>query len=124
MPIGGAQIVRIQEHLSAPARGRVSSLELLFEQLVLEWRQGTENLSALDEIVLHPSYQRIIGLGERTLPLILRAFAERVDHWDWALRAITGAAPVSEEDEGDLFRMRDAWLAWGREAGMLLPDPK
>jgi hypothetical protein len=111
------QLSVIQEHLGAPASARISGLDSLFQQLVREWKQDTEYVSALDEIFLHPSYQRIIGLGDRATDLILASFVRNLDHWDWALRAITGADPVPTEDEGDLERTRTAWLRWASESG-------
>ena len=124
LPEGKAQIANIQHHSSALMSGRLPSLEKLFDQLVLEWHRDTEFLSALDDIVLHPSYQRIIGLGDRALPLILGRLREGVYHWDWALRSITGQNPVPEPDEGDLERTREAWLGWAGRFGIKIPTPR
>jgi len=34
--------------------------------------------------------------------------------WVWALPEITGANPVSPADGGNIRKMSDAWLEWGR----------
>ena len=66
---------------------------------------------------MHPSYQRIIGMGETAIPMILNELDRRPDHWFWALYAITGADPVSKSTRGILSEMSKAWLEWGRESG-------
>ncbi|MDO8787410.1 MAG: hypothetical protein Q7J42_05000 [Sulfuritalea sp.] len=80
-----------------------------------QWKYETKFMSSLQDIVLHMSYQRIIGLGPRVIPLILRELEENGGHWFWALQSITGENPVSPEDVGRTKRMAERWLAWGRE---------
>jgi len=91
--------------------------ERAFPALAEEWSRETAPLSSVTEIVLHPAYQRIIGMGRAALPLILAELARQPDHWFWALRAITGENPVAEDDSGNLLRMRDAWVRLGQERG-------
>jgi hypothetical protein len=38
-------------------------VEALFHRLANDWREATLLTSAIDRIVMHPTYQRIIGLG-------------------------------------------------------------
>jgi hypothetical protein len=67
-----------------------------------------------------PAYQSIIGIGPAAIPLILSQLeseGEEPDHWFWALRALTSADPVKEEDRGDIVRMATAWIEWGRAQG-------
>jgi hypothetical protein len=62
-----------------------------------------------------PSYQRIIGMGGRVVPLILREMeneGDDPDHWFWALEMITGADPVPVEAYGDTVQMAQAWHSW------------
>jgi len=58
----------------------------------------------------HPAYQEIISLGEAVVPLLLREVAREPDHWFSALKAITGANPVSPSDRGHIDKMAAAWL--------------
>jgi hypothetical protein len=95
------------------------SLHRQFSALAEQWRRETAPLSSVTEIVLHPAYQRIIGMGQAALPFILADLAQQPDHWFWALRAITAENPVAHEDAGNLGRMRDAWVRLGRERGWL-----
>jgi hypothetical protein len=95
----------------------VGALQRTFSALADEWRRETAPLSSVTSLVLHPAYQRIIGMGRAALPLILAELSRQPDHWFWALRAITGENPVTEEDAGDLRRMRDAWLRLAGQRG-------
>jgi hypothetical protein len=90
-----------------------------FAELASTWRSETGHLSSITQKAIHPAYQRIIGMGERALPLILRELQARRGHWFWALHAITGEDPVPPEDAGDVDKMRDAWLELGRIRGWL-----
>ena len=93
--------------------------ERVFAALAERWRRETAPLSSATDIALHPAYQRIIGMGQAALPLILAELERAPDHWFWALRAITNENPVTEEDAGDLGRMRDAWVRLARARGWL-----
>lgn len=103
----------------------VSSLEPLtpsdarerFEKLVQEWLSDTKFLSNIDEIALHPAYQRIIGMGPEVIPFILEKLITSPSYWFWALKAITGEDPVPADDRGDMVKMTQHWLQWGREHG-------
>jgi hypothetical protein len=68
-------------------------------------------------MAMHPAYQQIIGMGTPAVPLILAELKRGVDHWFWALRAITRENPVPPESLGDMDAMAAAWLAWGRMKG-------
>jgi len=93
------------------------SLEREFLDLAETWISDHGYTSSLTELVLNPAYQRIISLGPRVVPLILRELECRPDHWFWALTVITRANPVKPEDRGNLKKMSDTWLQWGREQG-------
>ena len=69
--------------------------------------------------MLHPAYQRIIGMGWAVVPLLLNELQRQPDHWFWALQAITGEEPARGTET--LQAAAEAWLNWGREPG-LLPD--
>jgi len=94
--------------------GDSASLAKEFQAHTERWLADTANSSSIRQTVMHPSYQRIIGMGRPVLPLILERLAVNADPWFWALRAITGADPVDPRDAGRIGRMAEAWLAWGR----------
>jgi|SRR5579863_4365593 len=95
------------------------STELIFRALADQWRKDTRFLSATDDMVLHPAYQNIIGMGPDVIPLLLRELQTRPGQWFWALRSIAREDPVQEADVGNIRRMTEAWLNWGREKGYL-----
>lgn len=92
-------------------------IETRFLELAQQWRWETAMMSLVTKMSMHPAYQRIIGMGQPVVPLILRELEQEPDHWFWALQAITGANPVQPEQRGRLPQMAAAWIQWGREHG-------
>jgi hypothetical protein len=82
-----------------------------FQDLVRQWKEATLFLSSITDMAMHPAYQQIIGMGQEALPLLLEELRREPDHWFWALQAITGVNPVPTQDQGDITRMTQAWLA-------------
>lgn len=94
-----------------------ADLEAEFHALVEQWKADTGASSLVQQQVQHPAYQRIIGMGQQIVPLILSEMRRRPDHWFWALHAITGEQPASP---GATFaEATEAWLAWGRTRGLI-----
>ena len=86
-----------------------------FNQLVSEWKSGRPRGADVAQMVRHPAYERIISMGEPAIPLILKELEREVDHWFPALRELTGTSPVPEESKGNLAKMTQAWLSWGKD---------
>ena len=89
-----------------------------FQRLAEQWRQERGAESSLTKIAMCPSYQKIIAMGPTAVPMILRELeseGDEPDHWFWALGAITGADPVPYEARGNMVRMAEAWIDWGRQ---------
>ncbi len=90
-----------------------------FNALVRQWKRDTGKLSMAQKKAMHPSYQRIIGMGQEALPLILSELRKRRDDWLWALTAITGKNDVVKS--GSTFdEAVDGWLKWGMEHSYLI----
>jgi hypothetical protein len=70
------------------------------------------------KLVMHPAYQKIIGMGPGVVPLLLRELENDLDVWFWALRAITEENPVPKEARGDGAAMARSWLDWARRRGI------
>jgi hypothetical protein len=100
-----------------PAPEPTESVEERFRRLAAVWRAETAYVSSSSELRNHPAFQEIIGLGEAVVPLMLRDLEERPRLWVWALPQITGADPVPACDRGNITKMSEAWLRWGREHG-------
>lgn len=96
-----------------------ADLERSFRELAEKWRKDTLYTSSITSMVIHPAYQRIIGIGPEAIPMILRELQHRPAQWFWALRSITGEDPVDSEDAGRVRKMTEAWLNWGRKRGYL-----
>jgi hypothetical protein len=88
-----------------------------FADLVAEWRAGRSEAQSGSAIFFHPAYQKIIGLGMSAVTLILRELERELDHWFWALSAITRDDPVPPQLKGNIVAMREYWLGWGRRQG-------
>jgi hypothetical protein len=117
-----ARAVLLHAARDRPARPP-ADVEREFRELADQWRAETKYLSNVTKKSIHPAYQRIIGMGEAVVPLILEELAQRPGDWFWALTAITRANPITEAVAGDVDAMTEAWQQWGRAAGYLNDSP-
>lgn len=88
-----------------------------FSLLAEQWKKERGVTSSVTAMVLCPSYQRVIAMGDKAVPLILRAIEDEgadPDHWFWALEIITGSDPVPMDAYGDTVMMARAWLDWAQ----------
>ncbi len=93
------------------------ALERKFKELTAQWKSDVGFTSSVTRMAQHPAYEKIIGMGPKAVPLLLRELERDPDHWFWALKAITGEDPVPVGSRGKLREMCEAWLAWGRDKG-------
>lgn len=108
------------------ARTQRLASEQRFNALAVVWKSETELDSKVSKRILHPAYQKIIGMGEPAIPFILKDLSENgPNDWFWALTAITDENPITKEIAGDMPAMTEAWLQWGKKAGYLndCPNP-
>lgn len=104
-------------HVHAASLQEQAQLARTFQDLLETWRRETWFLTFIQQRMLHPAYQRMIGMGWGAVPLILRELEQRPDHLLWALQAITGEDPGRHTH--DIQAGIAAWLEWGRERGLL-----
>ena len=97
-----------------PRRTR-PELEQTFRELADTWRRETAASSVIQKKIMHPAYQRIIGMGPDAVPLLLRELEARPGYWFWALSSITGEDPV--RIDASFAQAVEDWLAWGRDRG-------
>jgi len=88
-----------------------------FSALAEEWRSSLTRGADVTDDLYSPNYQQIIGMGGRAVPFILGELERDSDHWFWALQSITGTNPIPPEAEGNVEKMAEAWLDWGRKQG-------
>lgn len=105
--------------IQSPPRSPVTeSLETRFRKLEAKWKADTQFLSDAGRIIGHPAFQEIINLGDEVVPLLLRDLESSPSLWVWALPEITGNNPVAASDQGNIRKMTEAWLTWGRQKGI------
>lgn len=104
--------------VSKPRSSGPESIEQRLRRLEAEWKAATKFLSDPDQITGHPAFRQIVGLGRDVVPVLLRDLQTAPGLWVWALPEITGEDPVPESDRGDIRKMSEAWVAWGRGQGI------
>lgn len=102
----------------APRPMAPESVEQRFRKLEAQWKADIEFISDAGKIVNHPAFKAIIALGDEVVPLLLRDLESHPSLWVWALPEITGENPILATEGGNIRRMSDAWLKWGREKGL------
>jgi len=95
------------------------NLRQKFQLLAETWMAETIHISSSSQMAMHPAYQQIIGMGPDAIPFLLEALQQKPGHWSWALRAITGEDPVTEEHRGKLALIAQDWIEWGKAHGYL-----
>ena len=113
------QLKEIAEIYHSAAAGQRESISQKFYKLVNQWKRDVRFVSSVTDMVLHPAYLQIIGLGEKVLPLLLAELNARPDYYFWALEALTGHDPVPTERKGDFDSMTELWLDWGKANGFI-----
>jgi hypothetical protein len=102
---------------TGPATTAPETVEQHFRRLEAAWIAATGVRSDDTDIVEHPASREIITLGEAVVPLMLHDLERRPHLWVWALPEITGENPVDVADRGNIARMSEAWLPWGKTKG-------
>lgn len=91
----------------------------VFAEHEKRWKAETAFLSDPTEKYLNDNYARIIGMGPSAVALILQSMMHSRADWFYALRALTGANPVTDDMAGDMQAMTRAWIDWGHANGFV-----
>ncbi|MDQ3062056.1 MAG: hypothetical protein M3R14_04225 [Acidobacteriota bacterium] len=108
------------EHLKPKSKQEFEAEETKqeFQTLVKVWTKATSRFSFVRQQIVHPSFLRIIGMGEKALPLILEEVKERpIPSWFTALEAISGKDVAS--DATNIGEAAQCWIRWGQNEGYL-----
>lgn len=97
----------------------VATIEEEFAELANRWHDETDFLSSPSSITSNDSYLKIISMGKRVIPMILKELKESGGLWYTALRVLSGEDTVPIEARGDIEQMKKAWIKWGRERGYI-----
>jgi hypothetical protein len=115
--------VFLPELLGTTVTKASNTLEQGFQEQANKWASETEHLSSPAQMMLHPSYQAILGMAredeEGIIRLMLRDLRDNRRLWFWALSYLTKENPIKREDAGKLDRMIKAWVDWGKQRGKL-----
>jgi len=96
-----------------------ADLEKIFTSLAKKWKEQTSGYSSVGSIVMHPAYLEIISYGDKMIPYILKDLQTKPSHWFVALKTLAKTSPVNPADAGNIKKMTEAWLAWGKANGKL-----
>lgn len=94
-------------------------LRELFGKLVSEWKRKSRFMSDTRTMVVLAPYRRIIGLGRPAVPLLLEEMQREPGWWFAALEDITGEDPIPAGVGGQMSKMTEAWLEWGRKRKLI-----
>jgi hypothetical protein len=89
----------------------------MFYRLFVQWRKETGAVSIAQQKHYHPTYLKIIGMGERAVPFLLAEVEKGSRYLFVALEAITGENPAWHASS--IYQARRAWIVWGLEHGMI-----
>ena len=104
--------------LKAKTEAETPEIKSEFENLVQVWKKATQHYSFIRQKIVHPAYLRIVGMGEKAIPLILEELRERPSaSWFPALEAISGnnAAQTAK----NIDEAVQSWLNWGKQQSYL-----
>jgi hypothetical protein len=90
-----------------------------FKEHADKWERETAHLSSPNQMMMHPSYQAILGMGDKVVPLLLRDLQNKRRPWFWALSYLTTENPINPSDAGKMDKMIAAWVRWGKAKGLL-----
>ena len=108
-------------HADKPAPKR--SLTERFREQSDIWAHDTRHLSSPNQMMMHPSYQAILGMAQedrtQVIRLLLTDLKANRRMWFWALSYLTQENPVKASDAGNLNLMIKAWTEWAQKKGVI-----
>ena len=85
-----------------------------FDNLKLLWLEETKMSSNVFITLKHPAHIKIIELGIDVLPMLLHDLRDNKNHWFYTLSIITNHNPIKTKNLGNIDKMIDDWLEWGK----------
>lgn len=109
-------VVNLSDNLKI-GRENSETVKSRFERLRDTWLLAISDVSSLDDIVDDASYQEIISMRDSVVEHILEDLMKSPKPWFYALYEITGKTQIPESSAGNMRKMTDAWIEWGKKAG-------
>lgn len=101
-----------------PQKREAEKTKQEFSALVNTWIKAIAHYSFVRQQIIHPSFLRIIGMGEKVLPLILGELKQRpIVGWFTALQSISGKDVALQANS--ISEAVQCWIEWGKEEGYL-----
>jgi hypothetical protein len=112
------------EHVSKTRKTWAVKDNLTIQQLLLQkqfyefaknWKEEVAGYSTTNRITNNANYKYIMSMGEKVLPFIFEDLIQEPHYWFEALKYITRTDPVPNRHYGDIYKMSEDWIKWGRE---------
>lgn len=92
-------------------------LKRRFYKLKKQWYSDVAGYSSTTCMIKHSSYQEIIAMGPKAVPLIMNDLQKNgPNFWFYALRLLTNIDPVITGHQGYILKITDDWLNWWKYA--------
>lgn len=88
-----------------------------FLRLKNRWLDDVKFSSNSNVIYNNDAYKKIIGLGKKSIPWIIRDLKRTNAHWFNALSQISGENPIQSEHAGIVKKMAEDWILWAENKG-------
>jgi len=90
-----------------------------FYDYVKKWKEETVGLSSPSTIRMNRNYQKIIGLGDSIIPLILSELEKNPDDWFYALEMLVKDEENPINDDMGFNESIKTWITWGKNKGLI-----
>ncbi|GAA0759423.1 hypothetical protein LRH25_01495 [Ideonella azotifigens] len=90
-----------------------------FQKLAASLFERQQYSSLLADLHHSEEYLKVISLGPKVVPHMLRDLQMNGNPWYLALRVLTGERVGQDLPEGNLRELAAAWIQWGTKQGML-----
>ena len=98
------------------------AVDYRFDVLAASWEQETAGMSFVEQRRRHPAYAQLRDMGQAIVPMILRRIESNPSDWFDLLFELTDQDQhIDPADAGDVIKMTDAWVEWGKQNGLLEP---
>ncbi len=89
------------------------SLETTFNEYYTNWRRETAMCSGIEAKRNNENFKKIVAMGEKIIPIILKEIKKNPSHLFLVLPEITKEnIIIPEEDQGNIRKINELWIQW------------